>query len=55
MWNLQKYKTKECIQQNRNRLTDIEKTSGYLWGEERAVGKDRDMGIRDTNYYVYNR
>ena len=27
-------------------------TSGYQWGEERGEGKKRDMGLRDTNYYV---
>ena len=35
MWNL-KNKTNEWIQQNRNRLTDIEnKVSGYQWGNGR--------------------
>ena len=29
-----------------------EETSGYLWGEGRRAGKNRNMGLRDTNNYV---
>ena len=27
-------------------------TSRYHWGEGRAEGHDRGMGLRDTNYYI---
>ena len=26
-------------------------TSGYWWGEERGKGKQRDKGLRGTNYH----
>lgn len=30
-------------------------TSGYQRGEGRGEEQDRDIGLRDTNYYVSNR
>ena len=52
MWNL-KNKTEERIQQNRNRFTDLENKLEVTSGErEGGKGKDRGMGLRDTNYYV---
>ena len=32
-----------------------EQTSGYQWGERRGEGQNRGMGLRDTNYYIYNK
>ena len=29
-----------------------EQTSAYQWGEGRREGRDRGMGLRDTNYCV---
>ena len=29
-------------------------TGGYQQGEGREKEQDRDMGLRDTNYYVYD-
>ena len=49
---LKKNETNEWIQQNRNRLTDREQTTGYQWGEGRGEGQDRGRGLRGTNYYV---
>ena len=52
MWNL-KNKTNERMQQNRNKLTDIENklmvTSG---GMEEGRGKNRGRQLRGTNHYV---
>ena len=32
-----------------------DKTSGYQWGEGSGKGQYREMGLRDTNYYVENK
>ena len=45
MWNL-KNKTNEWIQQNKNRLTDI---------ENKLMSTSGDRGLTGTNYYVYNK
>ena len=29
-----------------------EQISGYRWGERTGEGKDRDRGLRGTNYYI---
>ena len=32
--------------------SQIYKTNGYHWGEGWWEGQGRNMGLRDTNYYV---
>ena len=53
--NVKSKKWKQMCMQNRNRLTDIENKCGYQWGEGTGEGRDRGMGLRDTNDYVSNR
>ena len=46
-WN-PKNKTNKCIEQYRNKLKNIEKSSGYQLGK----GQDRSMLLSNTNYFV---
>ena len=38
--------------QNRNRLTDTENKLVVSQKREKGEGQIRDMGLRDTNYYL---
>ena len=41
--------------QNRNRLTATRNKLVVTNGETKVKGQIRDMGLRDTNYYIQNR
>ena len=41
-------------EQNRNRLTDIEKRLGLPSGRGEGVGWTRSLGLVDANYYIYS-
>ena len=43
-----------CIYANHNLQIwkTSQQTSGYQWEEGRKEGQDRDMGLRNTNYYL---
>ena len=50
---LKKYKS--MYMQNRNGLTDIENKCVYQRGVQNREGEIRDMGLTDTNSYIWNR
>ena len=35
--------------------SQIQRTSGYQWGERSGEGQDRSRGLRGTNYYAENK
>ena len=52
MWNLKVLSKCMFITKQKQTYKYRKQTSGNQWGEGKGEGKDKGMGLRDTNYYV---